>query len=144
MAECSSRSKISCEIRCMDPDVVEEALNRLRPSGKEWVSYTCQISGKTEAILLIGDELARRLAGSVPEVEDSNGMKILAGLYSAELCECDVATLTKLPEAEVIRQLERFVASGIVAHRIIHGMNYYRLDSDVVRRAVDDAVKTAS
>jgi len=141
MSDCKSRSKITCEIRCMEPAVVETALKRLQPAGVEWVSYTCQISGKTEAILLIGDDMASRLAGSLPEVEDINGMKILAGLYSAELCECDVATLTRLSEEEVIRQLERFAALGLVAHRKIHDMNYYRLDSEIVRQRLNDAIE---
>lgn len=141
MSDCSSRSKIACEIRCMAPSAVEDALKRLEPAGVEWVSYTCKISEKTEAILLIGDDLASRLSVSLPEVEDVNGMKILAGLYSAELCECDVATLTRLPEEEVIRQLERFAAQGAVTHRKIHGMNYYRLESEAVRQALSNAVE---
>lgn len=125
----------------MAPSAVEDALKRLEPAGVEWVSYTCKISEKTEAILLIGDDLASRLSVSLPEVEDVNGMKILAGLYSAELCECDVATLTRLPEEEVIRQLERFAAQGAVTHRKIHGMNYYRLESETVRQALSNAVE---
>jgi len=141
MSDCKSRSKITCEIRCMEPAVVEAALKRLLPAGVEWVSYMCQISGKTEAILLIGDDMASRLAGSLPEVEDINGMKILAGLYSAELCECDVATLTRLSEEEVIRQLERFAGLGLIAHRKIHGMNYYRLESEIVRKRLSDAIE---
>ncbi|GAA0681562.1 hypothetical protein GCM10009104_02790 [Marinobacterium maritimum] len=125
----------------MDPAVVGAALKRLQPEGVEWVSYTCQISGKTESILLIGDDLASRLTGLLPEAEDANGMKVLAGLYTAELCECDVATLTRLSEEEVIRQLERFASRGTVTHRTIHGMNYYRLDSEVVRRTLKDALE---
>ncbi len=140
MADCTSVPKIKCGIRCMDPAVVAAASKRLRPAGMEWVSYTCQISGKTEAILLIGDDMASRLAASLPEVADAGGMKILAGLYSAELCECDVATLTGLPEEEVIRQLEQFAALGTIAHRKIHGMNYYRLDAEVVRKRLSDVV----
>lgn len=143
MSYCESRSKITCKIRCMDPTVVEAALKRLHPAGVEWVSYTCQISGKTEAILLIGDDMASRLAGSLPEVEDANGTKVLAGLYSAELCECDVATLTRLSEEEVIRQLKRFAALGTVAHREIHGMNYYRLDSEFARRTLREAIEAS-
>ena len=144
MPDCTSRSKITCEIRCMVPTAVEAALRRLDPAGVQWVSYTCQISGKTEAILLIGDDLASRLTGSLPEVEDVEGTKILAGLYSAELCECDVATLTGLPEEEVVSQLRRFAAIGVVAHRKIHGMNYYRLDSDTARRTLSDAIQASA
>lgn len=140
MSECQSRSRITCEIRCMDPAMVESALKRLHPAGVEWVSYTCKISGKTEAILLIGDDMASQLTESLPEVDDAKGMKILAGLYSAELCECDVATLTRLPEEEVIRQLERFTVAGIVTHRKIHGMNYYRQSSETIRQRLSDVI----
>lgn len=143
MPECTSRSIITCSTRCMDSAVVEAALNRLDPAGLDWVSYTCQISGKTELALLIGDELASRLTGSLPEVEDLNGAKILAGLYSAELCECDVATLTRVSEGEVIRQLQRFAALGMVAHRKVHGMNYYRLVSETARRTLSDAIEAS-
>lgn len=127
----------------MDPAAVEAALKHLDPAGLEWVSYTCQISGKTESILLIGDDMACQLTGSLPEVEDVNGTKILAGLYSAELCECDVATLTRLSEEEVIRQLQRFAALGTVARRKIHGMNYFRLDSETARRTLGDAIEAS-
>lgn len=128
----------------MEPTAVEEASRRLDPAGVEWVSYTCQISGKTEAILLIGDDLASRLTGSLPEVEDLKGAKVLAGLYSAELCECDIATLAGLPEEEAIRQLRRFAALGVVVHRKIHGMNYYRLESDVARRTFGAAIAASA
>jgi len=125
----------------MDPAAVEAALKQLHPAGVGWVPYTCQISGKTEAILLIGDDIASRMTEVLPEVEDVNGVKILAGLYSAELCECDVVTLTSLSEEEVIRQLDRFTTLGTVAHRKIHGMNYYRLDSEIVRQRLSDTIE---
>lgn len=143
MSDCTSRSRITCELRCMDSADVEAALKRLDPADWEWVSYTCQISGKTEAILLLGDEMASRLAESLPEVAGANEMKVLAGLYSAELCECDVATLTRLSEEEVIRQLERFTAIGMVIHRELHGMNYYSLNSGLVRQVLSDAIKVS-
>ena len=54
------------------------------------IASTCQLSGKEEEILLIGNLLAFKLADCLPEAEDSNDAMILAGLYSAELRECDV------------------------------------------------------
>ena len=143
MSERASEAKITCRIRCMEPAVVESALKRLHPAGLEWVSYTCQISGNEESILLIGDDLASRLAESLPEVKNANETKILAGLYSAELCECDVATLTRLPDEEVLRHLQRLAALGTVAHRRLDGMNYYRLNSEDTRRRLSDTIKAA-
>lgn len=52
-----------------------------------------------------------------------------------------LATLTKLSEEEVIRQLDRYTAVGMVTHRKVHGMNYYRLDSDTVRQKLSEALK---
>ncbi len=124
----------------MDPATVEAASRRLDPAGAEWVAYTCKLSGARESVLLIGDELAAEIMKSLPTAENLAGTKILASLYSAELCECDVATVTGVAEHEVISQLQKFTALGMVAHRKIQGMNYYRLISDSARRSIKDAV----
>ena len=139
-----SRSKISCEIRCMDPASAEDATARLDPTGVEWISYTCQLSGEKEAVLLIGEQVASRLVKVLPEAKDTKDSKILAGLYSAELCECDVATLTALSDDEVVSRLKLFTGLGVLAHREVHGMNYYHLDSESARRAIKDAVQTTT
>lgn len=140
MSNGKAGSKLFCEIRCMDPAAVESALRRLDPAGMERVAYTCQLSGKEEAVLLVGDQLASRLAEALPEAEDANGARILAALYSAELCECDVATLTGLPEEEVVLRLRRFAATGLLVHRILHAMNYYKLGSAAARKAIEGSI----
>jgi hypothetical protein len=128
----------------MDPAAVEAASTRLDPSGVEWVSYICQLSGEKEAVLLIGNDLASRLTKSLLVAEDVDSTKILAGLYSAELCECDVATLTGLSEGEVVSRLRKFAALGVVAHRKVHAMNYYRLKSAIVRRTINNAIESSA
>lgn len=140
MANRKTGPKISCEIRCMDPATVEAASRRLHSAGVEWIAYTCKLSGAKESVLLIGDELAAEIMKSLPTVENLIGIKILVGLYSSELCECDVATVTGVAEHEVVSQLQKFAALGMVAHRKIQGMNYYRLISDIARRSIKDAV----
>ena len=57
----------------MDP----AALRRLDLADIERVAYTCQLSGKEEEVLLVGDQLASRLAEVLPEAEDANGARIL-------------------------------------------------------------------
>ena len=140
MASRKARSKISCEIRCINPATVEAASRRLDPAGVEWIPYTCKLSGAKESVLLIGDDLAAEVMKSIPTGVNLTGTKILACLYSAELCECDVATVTGVAEEEVIFQLQEFTSIGMVAHRNIQGMNYYRLKSDIARRSIKDAV----
>jgi len=140
MANDKTEPAIACEIRCMSPATVEAACRQLDPAGIEWVAYTCKLSGEQESILLLGDELAAQMLKSLPAAEDITGTKILAGLYSAELCECDVATLAAAPEHEVVTRLQRFATLGMLAHRRIQGMNYYRLVSGSARRTIKDAV----
>jgi hypothetical protein len=141
VSNCKSGSKLSCEIRCMDPAAVESALRRLDPTGMERVAYTCQLSGKEEEVLLVGDQLASRLAEALPEAEDTNGARILAALCSAELCECDVVTLAGLPEEEVMLRLRRFAATELLVHRILHAMHYYKLGSATARQAIEGAIE---
>ena len=122
----------------MDPADVEAAVRRLDRGGVERVSYTCQLSGETETILLLGDDVASRLAQSLPEVNDIAEARILAGLSSAELCECDLATLTRLPESDVISYLTRLEERGAILRRRIQGMNYFRLKAENLRHKIGD------
>ena len=61
----------------MDPAAVERAIRKLDPAGIERVAYTCQLSGKEYEVLLVGDQLALRLADTLPEAEDADGARIL-------------------------------------------------------------------
>jgi hypothetical protein len=133
-------SKISCKVRCADPKTVETAMARLDPEGTVRVPYTCQISGKQEKILLLGSRLAARLAEAMPEAGNAAGARILAGLYDAELCECDVATLTRLPDDDAADRLRAFEADGLLAHRVLHGMHYFRLASGRIRREIREFI----
>lgn len=144
MPDCTSKSKISCKVRCIDPATVHEVTKYLSPSGIKWLPYKCQLTGKEENILLIGNDIALRLTPSITEADNANDARILAALYSAELCECDVATLTNLSDQEVIDQLERFKKSGVITHRIIHGMNYYRLNSKIAESVFSDLVRRST
>jgi len=144
MANRKAGPKISCEIRCIDPATVEIVSRHLDTAGIEWVTYTCKLSGAEESVLLIGDKLAAEIMRSLPRVDSITATKILAALYYAELCECDVATLTRVAEHKAVTQLLKFKALGMVGHRRIQGMNYYRLTSDHVRRSINTAVEAVS
>lgn len=140
MVNNKSGSKISCKIRCIDPAMAEAASSRLDPAGAEWVPYTCKLSGAEESLLLIGDDLATEIMKHLPKIVNLTGTKILACLYSAELCECDVATVTDVPEREVTFELQKLTSIGMIKHRKIQDMNYYRLESDIARLSIKDAV----
>ena len=137
MSDEEQKLKIACTIRCMDPSSVKNAMQTLDAGGIVRVPYTCQLSGNKEEILLLGDTLANAISEVVIEAEDAGDAKILAGLFSAELCECDVATLTMMPESEVVSRLQALEKNGVLSRRKIDGMNYYRLESGDVRRYIE-------
>lgn len=141
MPDKKPESGISCTIRCMQPSSIEDALQRLDPAGMERIPYTCHLSGNKEEVLLVGDQLASHLVEALPEIGDEGDMKILAGLYMAELCECDVATLTSLPENKVMQRLQSLTSQGVLGHRKLHGMNYYHLVSKVIRRKIETVIE---
>jgi hypothetical protein len=138
MSDRKQELKIACQIHCMDPSSVKNAMQRLDADGVERIPYTCKISGNREEILLLGENLASRISRAVMEAGDSGDAKILAGLLSAELCECDVTTLTMLSEEDGVRRLRMLAKNGVLSHREIGGMNYYRLESENVRRNIEE------
>lgn len=131
------KMKIACKIRCMDPSSVKNAMQGLDAGGIVRVPYTCQLSANKEEILLLGDTLATEISEVVVEADDAGDAKILAGLFSAELCECDVATLSTLQENDVVRRLRALEMAGVLSRRKIDGMNYFRLESENVRRSIE-------
>jgi hypothetical protein len=120
----------------MDPASVKDAMQRLEPDGYRHIACTCPLSGIQEAILLVGNQLAAQLAVAMAGADDVGDAKILVGLYSAELCECDVATLTSLPEREVVERLRKLTKAGTLSHRMLQGMNYFSLESQESRRII--------
>lgn len=109
---------------------------RLDAGGLTRVPYTCRISGQKEEVLLLGSRLAERLVAALPEAMDADGARLLAGLGTSELCACDAATLTRLPEDAVLARLEAFTARGLLAQRRLHGMHHFRLASGQARRRI--------
>ena len=132
----NSELKISCAVRCLDPAVVQDAMQTLEPDKFVRVPYTCKLSGQEEELFFIGDVFASSLVEAAGEIGDTGDAKILAGLYATDLCECDVATLTSLPEYEVIQRLQALAGKGVLLHREINDMSYYHLESDVVRNKI--------
>ena len=135
-----SELKILCSIRCMDPCLVRDARKRLNPNSFEKVSYRCHLSGQQVQIFLIGEKLAAGLVEVAAEIGEFSDARIVAGLYSAELCECDVATLTSLPETESVKRLRMLSENGALSHRELNGMNYYRLESASLRKTIEEII----
>jgi len=129
--------KITCKVRCLEPATVCSAKEQMAGAAIGKVPFTCKVSGKREDILLLSDEGAECLA-SLPDALGGSPLtqKIVYALYGAELCECDIATLTERNEREVLDELARLRSAGIVKCRKIDGMTYYTLGSTDVKDAL--------
>lgn len=117
--------KISCEVRCLEQGTVRTAKEEMKGASVGKVPFVCKLSGKTEDILLLSDESAQRLASMPDAIGGPLTQKILCAILGAELCECDIATLTEGEEGKVLDELERLRSAGIVKCREIEGMKYY-------------------
>ena len=125
--------KISCEVRCLEPDTVRAARDALEGASVGTVPFVCKVSGKREQILLLGCDAAERLAKSNPSIGGALSQKIAAALLNAELCECDIATVTESEESRVLDELDRLRCAGVVQVRDIQSMKYYSLASSEAR-----------
>ena len=129
--------KITCEIRCLETETVRAAKEEMKgaPVGK--VPFLCKLSGKREDILLISDDTAKRLEALIPSIGGLLAQKIAAAICGAELCECDIATLTERDEGQVLDELERLRANKVVQFREIAGMKYYSLVNTKARELLN-------
>jgi len=128
---------ITCSIRCLEAETVRAAKGEMKGAAAGRVPFVCTLSGKKEEILLISDDAARRLATLIPALGGPLAQKIAAAILGAELCECDIATLTESDEGRVLDELERLEAIGVARSRKIEGMTYYALAAGETRDLLD-------
>lgn len=121
--------KVSCEVRCLEQETVRTAKEEMKGAAIGKVPFVCKLSGQKEDILLLSDESAQRLASMPDAIGGALTQKIICAIFGAELCECDIATLTEGEEGQVMDELERLRSAGIVKCREIEGMKYYALAS---------------
>lgn len=83
---------------------------------------------------LMGLEEAERMAALFRLLGDRSRTRILSALAVAgELCVCDIAAATGVPETSVSQALRLLRTAGVVRSRREGRMIYYRLDDDHVR-----------
>jgi len=121
----SKNRKINCSIRCLDQSTVAEVRTGLSTAPVSAVPYVCKVSGQKEEVFLVSDELAETISGQITGLQDQLDALLVAATLRTQLCECDLATLAQKPEAEVLAHIDRLEESGVLAHRTIHGMNYF-------------------
>lgn len=124
---------ITCRIRCLEPETVRAAKGEMEGAAVGNVPFVCTLSGKKEEILLVSDDAAKRLSDLLPSIGGPLVQKIAAAILGAELCECDIATLTEADEGRVLDALERLRAAGAAKSREIEGMTYYSLADGEMR-----------
>jgi hypothetical protein len=106
--------------------VVARARSGLGTQNSVAVPYRCKISGAEETLILISDEVANLMMESSPVLGDSIDAILVTALLRTELCTCDLATIAAYPEDRIHARLEDLVNAGVLVHREIDGMNYFR------------------
>lgn len=134
--------KITCEVRCLEPGTLRAAKQEMKGAVIGKVPFVCKLSGKTENILLLSNYGAQRLASVPDKIGGPLTQKTVYAILGAELCECDIATLTEGEDGQVLDELDRLRSAGIVKCREIEGMTYYALANadveDVLTRRLSE------
>lgn len=96
--------------------------------------------GRVRAVreALLRSEEADELAACFRLLGDPKRVRILYALLEAgELCVCDMAAATEVPETTVSQAMRLLRTAGIVRNRRDGRMIYYRLDDAHVRLLLD-------
>lgn len=125
--------RISCSIRCLKDEDVRKARAGLNGKAFTQVPYRCNVSGEGEELLLLAPQCIEKLASIFSPLADPLALAILYALISCELCECDIATLMEQDESQVLDQLDKLHALGLLRRREIQGMKYFTVASEAMR-----------
>lgn len=122
----------ACSTRCLPPEAVEAARERVGEGEARRVPFVCEISGEPSAAVLIGEAVAERLLRDAGTglLGDHTEARALAGLAEADLCACDVATLLGRPQPEAEGALRDLAARSLVEERTVAGMPYFGLTQE--------------
>ena len=86
------------------------------------------------------DEILYDLADLFKIFGDSTRIKILCGLFQAEMCVCDIAALLGMTQSAISHQLRVLKQSRLVKYRKEGKIVYYSLEDEHVKRIFDQGL----
>ena len=95
---------------------------------------------------IIHEDVVERVRGEMPDEEllfdladlfkvfgDSTRVKIICGLFAAELCVCDIAALLGMTQSAISHQLRVLKQARLVKFRRAGKVVYYSLDDEHIK-----------
>ena len=102
---------------------------------------------------IIHEDVINKVKSSIPEDEilydladlfkifgDSTRIKILCGLFQAEMCVCDIAALLGMTQSAISHQLRVLKQARLVKYRKEGKIVYYSLEDEHVKRIFDQGL----
>ncbi len=86
------------------------------------------------------DEILYDLADLFKIFGDSTRIKILCGLFQAEMCVCDIAALLGMTQSAISHQLRVLKQARLVKYRKDGKVVYYSLEDEHVKRIFDQGL----
>ncbi|MCG8499386.1 MAG: metalloregulator ArsR/SmtB family transcription factor [Firmicutes bacterium] len=99
---------------------------------------------------VIHEDVVREVQKNMPEEEklydlaelfkvfgDTTRIKILYGLFSSEMCVCDIANLLGMKQSAISHQLKVLRHARLVKYRREGKVVYYSLDDDHIKKIFD-------
>ena len=102
---------------------------------------------------IIHEDVVNKVKECIPEEEtlydladlfkifgDSTRIKILCGLFQAEMCVCDIAALLGMTQSAISHQLRVLKQARLVKYRKEGKVVYYSLEDEHVKRIFDQGL----
>lgn len=102
---------------------------------------------------VIHEDVVNRVKADMPEEEklydladlfkvlgDSTRVRILCGLFQAEMCVCDIAALLSMNQSAISHQLRVLKQARLVKYRKDGKVVYYSLEDEHVKRIFDQGL----
>lgn len=87
-----------------------------------------------------GEELTADLAAFFKVFGDPTRVRILSGLFLAEMCVCDIAALLNMTQSSISHQLRVLKQAKLVKYRKDGRVIYYSLADDHIKTIFDQGL----
>lgn len=97
------------------------------------------VVAKVQSVMPIEEDLSD-LAESFKVFGDTTRIKILSGLFEAEMCVCDIAFLLNMTQSAISHQLRVLKQAGLVKNRKDGKVVFYSIDDEHIKHIFDQGL----
>lgn len=120
--------------RPLSADTVARAMQTLGEGGAGVFAFASALSGRTEEVILLSEEVAEELADTLGRFGDALTVRIFAAVTLADLGLDDIVTVLGADPATIAEQVARLESGGFLFHLDADGRRAYAAGNPPLKR----------